>query len=88
MITSAVATEFTGLYPASAKHPAKTSPSAKFVEQPKLLMKMRIVLHRDTLNGLTRNKNIRVAGNQNLQKFETLFVQCLNREERTCLKHI
>jgi hypothetical protein len=51
-------------------------------------MKMRIVLHRDTLNGLTRNKNIRVADDQNLQKFETLFVQYLNREERTCLKHI
>jgi hypothetical protein len=85
---SASATEFSSLCPASAKHPAITSPSAKLVEQPKLLMKMRIVLHRDTLNGLTMNKNIKVVDNQNLQKFETLCMLHLNSEERTCLKHI
>jgi hypothetical protein len=60
-------------YPASAKHPAKTSPSAKFVEQPKLLTKTFIAFHRNTLNALIRNKNIEVAGSQNLQKSETPF---------------
>jgi predicted GH43/DUF377 family glycosyl hydrolase len=69
--TSAAEGEPTIWYPASTKHPARTSPSAKFVEQPKLLTKTFIAFHRNTLNALKRNKNIEVAISQNLQKFET-----------------
>jgi hypothetical protein len=45
-------------------------------------------LHRDTLNALTRNKNIEVANCWNLQKSETGHKECLNIKERTYLRHI
>jgi hypothetical protein len=67
---SAEPAEFTSSYPASAKHPAKTSPSAKFVEQPKLLTKTRMLLHHDSLNALMTNKNVRVPGNWDLHKHD------------------
>ena len=61
MITSAEAIEPACSYPAFAKQPSRIAPSAKFVEQPKLFTRTRFVSHHDTLNALTRNKNMKVA---------------------------
>jgi hypothetical protein len=58
---SAVEAEWAILNPASARQPAKASPSAMFVEHPKLLTKTRIVLHRGALDAVMRNEKIKVA---------------------------
>lgn len=79
MTTSAAETELVSSYPALARQPLSTDPSAKFVEQPKLLTKTRKVPHRVTLNALTSNKNIRVGEGRNLQKFDKGSAQALKR---------
>jgi hypothetical protein len=56
---SAAEAEWAILNPASARQPAKISPSAKFAEQPKLLTKTLIVLHHGMLDAVTRNKKIK-----------------------------
>lgn len=61
MTMSAAVAECASLNPASAKQPVKTSLSARFAEQPKLFRKTCIVLHRDMLDALIRDKNIKVA---------------------------
>jgi hypothetical protein len=58
------------------------------VEQPKLLTKTRKVPHRVTLNALTSNKNIRVAGRRNLQKSDRESAQALKSLGQTYLHHI
>jgi len=61
MITSAEVIEPACSYPALARQPFRTALSAKFVEHPKLFTKTRFVSHHDTLNALTRNKNMKVG---------------------------